>query len=269
MPGANESNVGGGYPFWRQKHDFPPRLGGILIKSIAQLARSGVRQCATIGLLGAATLLLCQCRRQVSTETPTSRTTPAPTVIPTPSATVALTPSITPTPTPTPAPAASTSPIPLPTVSPTPDAFAEGMKQLLQASVKGFLDLRGKYKNTENGSGPVPLFRVRKIYQGTFLLGDAASAELEEVYYNTAGRQPAYNYHLYYQVLSARNSIEKYDQLRQNLNRVLRGFEHTFGDRYDAWARGDPLKTAVLLSSQDIAGSPEIQVHVAFSSPQW
>jgi hypothetical protein len=142
------------------------------------------------------------------------------------------------------------------------------MKQLLQASVKGFLDLRGKYKNTENGSGPNPLFRVRKIYQGTFLLGDATSAELEEVYY-TAGRQPAYNYHLYYQALSPRVSIEKYDELRLNLNRVLRGFEHTLGDRYDAWARGDPLKTAVLLSSQDVEGSPEIQVHVAFSSPQW
>jgi hypothetical protein len=142
------------------------------------------------------------------------------------------------------------------------------MKQLLQASAKGFLDLRGKYKSTENGSGPNPLFRVRKIYQGTFLLVNATSAELEEVYY-TAGPQTAYNYHLYYQALSARDSIERYDQLRLNLNRVLRSFVHTFGDRYDAWAQGDPLKTAVLLSSQDVAGSPEIQVHVAFSSPQW
>jgi hypothetical protein len=142
------------------------------------------------------------------------------------------------------------------------------MKQLLEASGKGFLELRGKFKITENGSGPDPLFRVRKIYEGTFLFGGATNAELEEVYFS-AERQPAYNYHLYYRALSARNSIEKYDDLRVNLNRVLQGFEHTFGDRYDAWARDDPLKTAILLSSQDVAGSPEIQVHVAFSSPQW
>jgi hypothetical protein len=142
------------------------------------------------------------------------------------------------------------------------------MKQLLEASTKGFLDMRGKYKNTENGSGPNPLFRERKIYQGIFLLGDASSAELEEVYY-TAGRQPAYNYHLYYQGLSARVSIEKYDELRMKLSQLLRGFVHTFGERYDAWSQRDPLRTAVLLSSQDVAGSPEIQVHVAFSSPQW
>jgi hypothetical protein len=153
-------------------------------------------------------------------------------------------------------------------VSSTPYTLEEGIKHLLQASGKGFLDLRGKFKRTENGSGSDPLVRLRKIYEGTFLLGDATSAELEEVYYS-AGRQPAYNYHLYYQALSARDSIEKYDDLRQNLNRVLQDFEHTFGDRYDAWARNDPLKTAVLLSSQDLAGSPEIQVHVAFSSPQW
>ena len=153
-------------------------------------------------------------------------------------------------------------------MSPTPDPFAEGMKQLLEASGKGFLELRGKFKITENGSGPDPLFRVRKIYEGTFLFGGATNAELEEVYFS-AERHPVYNYHLYYRALSSRNSIEKYDDLRLNLNRVLQGFEHTFGDRYDAWARDDPLKTAILLSSQDVAGLLEIQVHVAFSSPQW
>jgi len=163
---------------------------------------------------------------------------------------------------------ASTPPLPTPTAGSTADTFEEGIKQLLQASEKGFLELRGPFKRTENGSGPSPLFRVRKIYEGTFLFGDAAYAELEEVYFN-AGQQPAYNYHLYYQALSARVSVEKYYDLRVNLNRVLQGFKHTFGDRYDAWARDDPRKTAILLSSRDVAGSPEIQVHTAFSSPQW
>jgi len=265
MPDANKPTFGDNYLFQRQKHDFSTRLGR-LIRSIAQPARSGVRQCATIGLLGTATFLFCQCHRKSSTETPTPRTTPVPSVIPTPSATATVTPSVTPTP--TPAPTATTSPLPLPTVSPTPDPFAEDMKQLLQASVKGFLDLRGKYKNTENGSGPNPLFRVRKIYEGNFLFQGAALAELEEVYF-TPGQQPAYNYQLYYQALSTRASIEKYDDFRLHLNRLLQGFEHTFGDRYDAWARNDVRKTAVLLSSQEATGSPQIQVHVAFSSPQW
>jgi len=98
-------------------------------------------------------------------------------------------------------------------------------------------------------------------------LNEAASAEIEEVYYG-AGGQPVYNYHLYFQALSPRESIQRYIDLRSNLNRVLPGFEHTFGDRYDAWARDDSLKTAILLSS-DLAGSPEIQVHVALASPQW
>jgi len=142
------------------------------------------------------------------------------------------------------------------------------MKHALEASEKAFIEFRGKLKKTENGSGTDPLFRVRKVYEGTFLFGGATSAELEEVYFSDA-RQPVYNYHLYYQALSARDSIERYDDLRLNLNRLLQGFEHTFGEQYDAWARVDTLKTAVLLSSQDVAGSSEIQIHVAFSSPQW
>jgi hypothetical protein len=165
-------------------------------------------------------------------------------------------------------PQASISPLPLSTPSSTPDTFGEGIKQLLQSSEKGFVELHGKLKRTENGSGPDPLFRTRKIYEGTFLFGGAALAELEEVYF-AAGESPAYNYHLYYQALSVRASIQKYDDFRMNLNRVLEGFEHTFGDRYDAWARDDLHKTAILLSSQESTGSPEIQVHVAFSSPQW
>jgi hypothetical protein len=265
MPDANHSTFRDNDPVPGGKSEFstPP---GAVKRLIAHLVQSGTRQCLTACILGAAALLLCQCHRQSSTPAPTPNATPASTVVPTPAATPAIMPTVTPTP--TAAPTASTPPLPLPTVSSTPDAFEEGIKQLLQASEKGFLDLRGKFKKTENGSGTVPLFRVRKIYEGTYLLGGAVSAELEEVYYR-AGRQPAYNYHLYYQSLSARDSIEKYGDLRLNLNRVLEGFEHTFGDRYDAWARDDPLKTAILLSSQDVAGSLEIQVHVAFSSPQW
>ena len=140
--------------------------------------------------------------------------------------------------------------------------------KLLQASETGFRDLRGNLKRTEKGSGPHPLFRVRKIYEGTFLFGGAASAEIEEVYFR-AEQRPAYNYHLYFQALSARESIERYDNLRQDLNHSLQSFEHTFGDRYDAWENDDRLKTAVLLSSQDASGSLDIQIHVAFSSPQW
>jgi hypothetical protein len=155
-----------------------------------------------------------------------------------------------------------------PAATPAPDPFKEGIEHLLEASKNGFLELRGKLKRTENGSGLDPLYRVRKIYEGTFLFGEATSAELEEVYYK-AGPQPVYNYHLYYQAPPIRGPIERYDDLRLNLNRVLEGFTHTFGYRYDAWTRDDPLKTAVLLSSQDVTGSSEIQVHAAFLSSPW
>ena len=57
------------------------------------------------------------------------------------------------------------------------------MKRVLAASESGFLDLRGKLKRTENGTGASPLFRIRKLYEGSFVFGGASSAELEEIYY--------------------------------------------------------------------------------------
>jgi hypothetical protein len=234
---------------------------------IGQFVRPGSRQLLRVGIVGTVALLFCHCHKPSSTPTPTPSptVTPAPSATPTPTATVVATPTASPTPT------ASTPPLPSPTPSPTPDAFEEGIKKLLQASENGFLEMRGKFERSEDGSGPDPLFRVRKMYTGTFLLEGATSATLEEVYFG-AGTQPVYNYHLYYQSFSGRRAVEKYDDLRLNLNRLLQGFEHTFGDRYDAWARKDPLKTAILLSSNNLAnlaGSPEIQVHAAFSAPQW
>lgn len=142
------------------------------------------------------------------------------------------------------------------------------MKRVLQAAGSGFLELRGKFRNVENGSGSYPLFRLRKTYEGTFVFGGASSADLEEVYFSS-GPQPAYNYHLYFQSLSSRDYTERYVDLRLRLNQLLQGFQHTYGDRYDAWSRADSLKTAILLSIQELPGSLQIQVHAAFSSPQW
>ena len=227
----------------------------------------GIRGGMTASAFCCLAFLLCQCHRQPPTAEPTptaapTTTPPAASPAPTAHATITSTPTTSATETPT----VSASPLSPP--SPPPDPFEEGIKKLLLASENGFLELHGKLKRTENGSGPDPLFRVRRIYEGNFLFGGAALAELEEVYF-TAGQQPAYNYQLYYQALSTRASIEKYDDFRLHLNQVLQCFEHTFGDRYDAWARDDARKTAVLLSSQEATGSPQIQVHVAFSSPQW
>ena len=234
--------------------------------ALAQAAQSGSRPCVKVAIFCVTALLLCQYHCQPSTPTPAPTPTPASTAVPIPSATPIATPTLTPTAVPTATPA--TPPPAQPTATPTPDSFREGIQHLLQTSENGFLELRGKLKKTENGSGPDPLFRIRKIYEGTFLFGEATSAELEEVYYK-AGPQPAYNYHLYFQAPPVRGPTERYDDLRLNLNRVLEGFTHTFGYRYDAWTRDDPLKTAILLSSQDIAGSSEIQVHVAFLSSPW
>jgi hypothetical protein len=227
--------------------------------SIVRIVRAWVTACMVLGVA----FLLCQCHRQSPTPEATPAATPA-AISPTPTAVPTITPAPTTSGTETPTVKAT----PLPSASPPPDPFDEGIKRLLEASENGFLELHGKLKRTENGSGPDPLFRVRKIYEGNFLFEGAALAELEEVYFGP-GQQPAYNYQLYYQALSTRASIEKYDDFRQQLNRVLQGFEHTFGDRYDAWARNDARKTAVLLSSQEATGSRQIQFHVAFSSPQW
>ena len=142
------------------------------------------------------------------------------------------------------------------------------MNRVLQAAGSAFLEFRGNLERTENGGGPHPLFRFRKIYAGTFVFGGATLAELEEVYYHKE-QQPVYNYHLYFQALSPSNTAERYADLRMRLNQLLAGFDHTHGDRYDAWARADSLKTAVLLSIQDLSGSLEIQIHAAFSTPQW
>jgi hypothetical protein len=260
MPEASHPTFRDNPPVRPEKPERSARPGR-LKRSLVQVLRPAARTCVTVCVGGCAVFLLCQCHRQPSTPAPTSTATPA-----TPSPTPAPTAQVTATP--TAVPQVSAPSLPLPSASETPDAFGDGIKQLLQASEKGFIEMRGKLKRTENGSGPDPLFRIRKIYEGTFLFWGAALAELEEVYF-TAGQQPAYNYHLYYQALSVRASIEKYGDFRTNLNRVLEGYEHTFGDRYDAWAQNDARKTAVLLSSQEATGSPEIQVHVAFSSPQW
>jgi hypothetical protein len=231
---------------------------------LTRMGRFFLRKGAIAGLPAVMVLLLCQCHRQTPAPAPTPGPTPSVAVTPTPSATG----TATPTATATAARVPSATPTPQPTVSSTPDPFADGIKQLLNASEKAFLELRGKFKRTENGSGQKPLFRVRTLYEGTFLFGGAVSAEVEEVYFN-GGLEPVYNYRLFFQTLSPRRSVERYDDLRQNLNRVLSGFEHTFGDRYDAWARSDPLKTAILLSTQDVGGTTELQVHVAFAKPQW
>jgi len=215
-------------------------------------------------------LLLCDCRRQTATPSPTPSNTPTET--PSPPATLTPTPPPTPLPSPSqsvkPSPSPSPSPIAEASPTPSPDSFEANLQRLLQASENGFRDFRGKLNKIEKGSGPEPLFRIRKIYEGTFLFNGSSSAQLEEVYFH-AGQQPAYNYRVSFQALSARESIERYDQFRLNLNHALKEFEHTFGDRYDAWARHDALQTAVLLDDSDTSGSLEIQLHVAFSAPQW
>ncbi|HTC12966.1 MAG TPA: hypothetical protein VK692_02035, partial [Chthoniobacterales bacterium] len=253
MPDANHTTSRESDPVRRTEPELSPCRVTVR-SSLSRAARSGMWHVVKTAILGLAAVLLCQCHRQPSGTPVTPTPTPASTATPIPSATPVATPTVTPTATP------ATPPPPPPTPTPTPDPFKEGIEHVLQASRNGFLELRGKLKRTEYGSGSDPLYRVRKIYEGTFLFGEATSAELEEVYYN-AGPQPVYNYHLYYQAPPIRGPMERYDDLRLNLNRVLEGFTHTFGYRYDAWTRNDPLKTAILLSSPDVAGSAEIQVH--------
>jgi hypothetical protein len=240
-----------------------------LKKLVIELAKGSFGLGVSAGILGGGLYLLSQCHRQPSSPVSSSTLAPAPTIAPT--TVVAATPLILATPT---APIAST-PQPTPTASPsvppaspppTKDPFEDGMKRMLQAGSSGFLELRGKLVRTEDATGPYALFRFRKIYEGTFIFAGANSAQLEEVYYSKAD-QPAYNYHLYFQESLDKDS--RYDGLRQRLDVMLQGFVHTFGPGYDAWAGSDARRTAVLLSNRNIAGSVDVQVHVAFPTPRW
>jgi lysophospholipase L1-like esterase len=140
------------------------------------------------------------------------------------------------------------------------------MQHVLQAASSGFGELRGNLTKTENATGPYPLFRLRKIYEGAFIFGGAYAAQLEEVYYSDAN-QPAYNYHLYFQDSSDKGP--RYNDLRGRLDVMLRDFVHTSGTGYDAWAGSDARGTAVLLTDRDVLRSVEVKVHVAFPKPQW
>jgi hypothetical protein len=142
------------------------------------------------------------------------------------------------------------------------------MKRILASSESGFVDLRGKFKRTDNGTGASPLFRVRKLYDGAFLCGGSVSAELEEVYYRR-DRHPSYNYRLYFQSPSPKESAARYDDLMVRLQQLLTGFQHTHASGYDAWARSNAANTAVLLSVQEQSELLQLQVHVAFPEPKW
>ncbi|MGA8658039.1 MAG: hypothetical protein WB586_17995 [Chthoniobacterales bacterium] len=242
---------------------------------IAEVAQAGLGLAVAAGLLGGGAYLLSQCHRQPAasisapTPAPVPTVTAAPTVSTTP--TVPTTPPLTVAPAGTPAPTPQALPTPAPASPPptaAPASFEDDLKRLLQASSSGFRELRGKLMKTETGNGPYALFRFRKIYQGTALFGGSDSAQLEEVYYTNAN-QPVYNYHLYFQEPSDEDSASKYDDLRSRLDQILQGFVHTSAAGYDAWAASDAKGTAVLLNSRDPSGSLEIQVHAAFTSPQW
>ena len=234
-------------------------------------------------VLSSALILLCQCdqRPHVMASSPS----PSPELIEKPSESPVPTPPLTPTPdiaaTPAPsmaataAPSMTATPVPsmapkpsVPEATPDPQSFEEGMKHVLASSQSGFVDLRGKFKRTENGTGASPLFRVRKLYEGVFLCGGSVSAELEEIYYRR-DQHPGYNYRLLFQSPSPKESAAKYDDLMVRLQQLLTGFQHTHASGYDAWARSDSANTAVLLSVQEQPGLLQLQVHVAFPAPKW
>ena len=240
-----------------------------LRKFVIEVARRSLRVGVVVGILGGGFYLLSQWRRQSPASVSMPTPMPAPTVAPTPivlsTTTILVTPTAPLASTPLPTPIASLN-APVASPPPTRDPFEDGMRRVLQAGNSGFLELRGKLTKTENATGPYPLFRFRKIYEGAFIFGGANSAQLEEVYYSN-GNQPAYNYHLYFQESSDKGP--RYDDLRQQLDVMLHGFVHTSAAGYDAWASPDARATAVLLSNRDVPGSVELQVHVAFPTPRW
>ena len=226
-------------------------------------------------VLPSALILLCQCDQRPhvvrppsspspeSIEKPSESPVPTPPLSPAPSVTATPAPSVTATPVPSEAPKPSA-----PEATPDPQSLEEGMKRILASSQSGFVDLRGKFKRTDNGTGSSPLFRTRNLYEGAFLCGGSVSAELEEVYYRR-DRHPSYNYRLFFRSPSPKESAARYDDLMVRLQQLLTGFEHTHAGGYDAWASSDAAKTAVLLSVQEQSGLLQLQVHVAFPEPKW
>ena len=225
--------------------------------------------CRSVAAVGLFLALFCQCQRKTPEASPTPEPSPSPAASPelsrseSPSPTP--TPSSTPEATPSPTPSAAS---PAPTATPDPQSLEEGMKRILAASDNGFLDLRGKFRRAENGNSPSPLFRTRRLYEGTFLCAGAVSAELEEVYYRKSS-DPNYNYRLLFQSLSAKASTERYDDLMVRLQQLLTGFQHTKAGGYDAWTRSDAAGTAVLLSVMEQPGLLQIQTHVTFRASKW
>jgi hypothetical protein len=238
-------------------------------KFVAKLAQRSLALGMVAGILGGGVYLLSQCHRQppATASMPTLQNTP--TVAPNPIAlatpTILSTPSAPPASTPQSTPLASSSATPVPP-PPAKDPFEDGMQHVLQAGSSGFRELRGNLTKTENATGPYPLFRSRKIYEGAFIFAGAYAAQLEEVYYSNAN-QPAYNYHLYFKDSSDKSP--RYNDLRGRLDVMLRDFVHTSGTGYDAWTGSDARGTAVLLTDRDVLGSVEVKVHVAFPKPQW
>ena len=226
-------------------------------------------------LLPSALILLCQCDQRPHVVTPPS--SPSPESIEKPSESPVPTPPLSPVPSvsATPAPSVTATPVQseapklsAPEATPDPQSLEEGMKRVLASSQSGFVDLRGKFKRTDNGTGSSPLFRTRNLYEGAFLCGGSVSAELEEVYYRR-DRRPSYNYRLFFRSPSPKESAARYDDLMVRLQQLLTGFEHTHAGGYDAWASSDAAKTAVLLSVQEQSGLLQLQVHVAFPEPKW
>src|ERR1700722_10703394 len=148
MPDADHSTFHDNNPVQPGKTELSTFLGAFG-RPMAELALCLLRRLVTVSILGATVFLLCQCHRP-PTPPQAPIPTPTPTVTSTPSPSAVTTPVVTPTP--SVPPTASTSPLPQPTPSSTADPFAEGIKHLLEASGKGFLELRGKFKRTENGS---------------------------------------------------------------------------------------------------------------------
>ena len=242
----------------------PANAGEKLKKFLAKLAQPSLALGMMAGILASGAYLLSQCHRQppgsASVPTPTVASSPivltTPIILSTPTAPLASAPQST--------PLASSSATPVPS-PPTKDPFEDGMRHVLQAGSSGFRDLRGNLTKTENATGH-PLFRLRKIYEGTFVFGGAYAAQLEEVYYSNAN-QPAYNYQLFFRDSSDKGP--RYNDLRGRLELMLGDFIHTSGTGYDAWASSDARGTAVLLTDRDVLGSVEVKVHVAFPKPRW
>ena len=158
-------------------------------------------------------------------------------------------------------------------------SLEEGIKRVLGAVPSAFRELRGKLIKTEERTGPLTPFRLRKTYAGKLIFGGATSAEIQETYPFTQSNFVTYTYKLQYPRADAEAAAKKAGDLVKQLNQILPTFVHSHGidlaplPHQDRWTLPQNRPPLISLDRTELPGSLEadnsLQFSTGFDGPQW